>query len=567
MRLFNPKQETFQSLDEHSRQIMLKTIAFFEDKGKKVLKEEDHERRWYSDFLGFLKENRIFYSLLTPTAEGGTDPNTRWDNHRNCAFNEVLAFYSLSHWYAWQVTILGLGPIWMSKNAAVKRKTAQLLKDGGIFGFGLSEKAHGADLYATEMMLTPMPDGSFRADGGKYYIGNGNEAALLSVFGKNSDTDEFVFFPVETRNENYRCIQNLCNSQMYVSEFELTGYPVKSDEVLSSGSDAWDAALNTVNVGKYNLGWASIGISTHAFYEAIKHAANRNLYGKWVTDFPHIQQLLTDAFCRLLSMRLFASRAGDYFRTASLQDRRYLLFNPLVKMKVTTQGEEVVNLLWDVIAARGYEKDTYFEKATRDIRALPKLEGTVHVNMALVVKFLANYLFNPAQFPEIPKVTEPKNDDFLFQQGPARGLGKVRFHDYNLAYDSIDQPNANILKEQIGLLKQFLMMTPPTPEQAKDIDFLLCLGELFSVVAYGQLIIENARIEHIEDDLLDQVFDFMVRDFSRHALTLYSKPSSSEKQMDFCLKMIKKPVVDVDRFKRVWEKHVYPMKDAYEMNP
>ncbi|MBF0475702.1 MAG: hypothetical protein HQK59_07685 [Deltaproteobacteria bacterium] len=38
MRLFNPKQETFQSLDEHSRQIMLKTIAFFEDKGKKALK-------------------------------------------------------------------------------------------------------------------------------------------------------------------------------------------------------------------------------------------------------------------------------------------------------------------------------------------------------------------------------------------------------------------------------------------------------------------------------------------------------------------------------------------------
>ncbi len=43
-----------------------------------------------------------------------------------------------------------------------------------------------------------MPDGTFRADGGKYYIGNGNEAALLSVFGKDSETDEYVFFAVRT---------------------------------------------------------------------------------------------------------------------------------------------------------------------------------------------------------------------------------------------------------------------------------------------------------------------------------------------------------------------------------
>ena len=43
----------------------------------------------------------------------------------------------------------------------------------------------------------------------------------------------------------------------------------------------------------------------------------------------------------------------------------------MVKMKVPTQGEEVVNLIWDVIAARGFEKDVYFEMAARDIRPCP----------------------------------------------------------------------------------------------------------------------------------------------------------------------------------------------------
>ena len=564
--LFHPKNESYEHLDARSREIMQKTVEFFEVKGKAGIKEDDHERRWYADFLEFVKENQVFATLLTPP-EFSDNPDARWDTFRNCVFNEILGFYGLAYWYTWQVTILGLGPLWMSPNAEIKRRTAKLLEEGGIFGFGLSEKAHGADLYSSEMMLTPLGEGQYVADGGKYYIGNGNEAALLSTFGKNSDTDEYVWFAVDPKQEQFDLVKNVVNSQMYVAEYGLSGYPVTEGEVLSTGQAAWDAALNTVNVGKFNLGWASIGICTHAFYEAINHAAHRNLYGKFVTEFPHIQQMFTDAYARLTAMRIFSARSIDYMRSASADDRRYLLFNPMVKMKVTTQGEEVINLLWDIIAARGFEKDMYFEMAARDIRALPKLEGTVHVNMALIVKFMANYLFNPGEFPEIPVRTDGAHDAFLFDQGPTRGLGKIQFHDYMAAYSSVDLPNVNIFKEQIEALKALLMTAPPSKEQTRDIDFLLCLGELMTLVAYGQLIIEKKHMGGISDDLLEQIFDFMVRDFAKFALQLYSKTSSTEAQMEGCLKMIKKPVVDEERFQRVWQREVLALTDTYEMNP
>ncbi len=417
------------------------------------------------------------------------------------------------------------------------------------------------------MSLTPLAENRYVADGGKYYIGNGNEAAMVSTFGKDSETDEYVFFVVDSRHENYECIQNVVAWQGYVAEYALNSYPITDQDILSTGGDAWDSALNTINVGKFNLGWGSIGICTHAFYEAITHAGHRNLYGKWVTDFPHIQQYFVDAYCRLVAMKMFALRASDYMRSASAEDRRYLLYNPMVKMKVTTQGEEVINLLWDVIAARGYEKDTYFEMAAKEIRSLPKLEGTVHVNMALIIKFMANYFFNPDTFPEIPKRDDPVNDDFLFNQGPTRGLGKIRFHDYKIAYDSINLPNVNRFQEQIEVLKEFLSTAAPDKEQGKDIDFLLNLGELFTLVAYGQLIIEKCRMEQVEEDLLDQIFDFMIRDFSKFALQIYSKPGATDAQMALCMKMIRKPVANRERFLNIWENHVYCLKDSYEMNP
>ncbi|MBM3124885.1 MAG: acyl-CoA dehydrogenase [Chloroflexi bacterium] len=563
MLLLNPKNITRFYPDEISRQIMLKTIAFFEGKGKRRIKEDDHKRIWYADFIDFQKNEEIFASLLTPAPYG--EAGARWDTWRNCEFNEILGFYGLAYWYTWQVSILGLGPVWMSPNEALKRKAAQLLREGEVFAFGLSERQHGADIYSTEMTLTPQPDGTYLANGEKYYIGNGNVAPLVSTFGRFADTGEYVFFAADYRHRSYNLIKNVTDSQSYVANFELKDYPVTEGDILHRGQAAWDAALNTVNIGKYNLGWASIGICTHAIYEALQHAANRRLYGMAVTDFPHVRGMFTDAYARLVAMKLFALRAGDYMRAASPDDRRYLLYNPTVKMKVTTQGEEVINLLWDVIAAKGFEKDMYFEMAARDIRALPKLEGTVHVNIALILKFMANYFFMPGEYPPLPTRSEAINDDFLFNQGPAKGLGKIQFHDYNLAYGLYDLPNIRIFKEQIEILKTFLATATPDEAQQKDTDFLLTLGELFTLVVYGQLILENARLYEVDEDTIDQIFDFMVRDFSKYGLQLYGKPSTTSGQMEWCLKMIRKPAVDAARFNRVWLGSVLALKDAYEM--
>ena len=114
MLLLNPKQLTESHPDPALNEILRKTVAFFEAKGKKQLKQDDFDRVWYADFIDFVKRERIFATLLTPSGYGASD--CRWDTSRLSLFNELLGFYGLCYWYVWQVTILGLGPIWMSKN-------------------------------------------------------------------------------------------------------------------------------------------------------------------------------------------------------------------------------------------------------------------------------------------------------------------------------------------------------------------------------------------------------------------------------------------------------------------
>lgn len=567
MLLFNPKKYIRDHGDVPSKEIAEKTIAFFEKKGLAAIKKDDQNSTWHDDFFAFVKENKIFAQLLTPAHGGGAE--SRWDMWRISEFSEILGFCGLSYWYAWQVTILGLGPIWMSSRGDLHKAARLALENGGLFAFGLSEKDHGADIYSTEMTVHPDGPGRWRAQGEKYYIGNGNKAAMVSTFGKFAGTGEYVFFVARPGAKNYVLKKKIVTSGVrpaFVAEYALDQYPVEDKDIISTGEEAWNSALNTVNIGKFQLGFASIGIATHAYYEAIHHASYRRLYNKTVVDFPHVKKIFSEAYARLVAMKLFGLRACDYLRAASSEDRRYLLFNPIVKMKVTGQGEKVVGMLHDIIAAKGFEQDTYFEMAIRDIGMLPKLEGTSHVNMALIIKFMKNYFFAPTAYPKIPRKSDPVDDAYLFRQDSG-GLGEIKFSDYKLAYDQEGESNVLIFKKQLELFKQLLLDAGPTPAQVKNVDFMLANGEIFTLIVYGQLILENSRIYQVKPNLKNQIFAFLIRDFAEAALRMTLHFDLEPAQDRLYMQMLLKPDRDDVGASKLWLEEILPLKDAYKMTP
>lgn len=582
--LFDPNTYDPAEFDAETRRLLRATIDFFEGQGKKRVLDDDLKAQWPADFIDFVKREKVFATFLTPSEFAGGDPRNngaanphkRWDGARNAALAEILGFYGLTYWYTEQVTILGLGPVWQSENKDAKLRAADDLEAGEVMAFGLSERDHGADVYSTDMVLTPageqdLADGIlYRASGEKYYIGNGNVASLVSVFGRRGDVegqDAYVFFAADSRDENYHLIDNVVHMQIYVSTFRLENYPVRAEDILHTGVQAFSAALNTVNVGKFNLCSSSIGMCEHAFYEAITHAQNRILYGNPVTDFGHVRANFVDAYARMIAMKAFSRRAVDYFRSASLEDRRYLLFNPMTKAKVTMEGETVMRALHDVIAAKGYEKNTMFREVAQLIGCLPRLEGTVHVNVGLVLKFMPNYMLNPGEYPDIPTRNDAADDTFFWNQGPTRGAGAIQFADWKPVYQRHSEiPNVGVFYAQAQAFRELLVTAAPDAEQAKDLDFLLNVGHLFSLIGYGQLILEQAELAGLDDDIVDQIFGFQINDFNTYAVALQGKPTSTQAQQEWALGALRKPVPDAERFGRIWER-VKAYDGAYEMAP
>ena len=163
--------------------------------------------------------------------------------------------------------------------------------------------------------------------------------------------------------------------------------------------------------------------------------------------------------------------------------------------------------------------------------------------------------------------TEDPPDTFLFEQGPARGLGSVRFHDWRSAYDAYASvPNVARFREQADALCEFVATVAPDEEQSRDLDLLLAVGQLFALVVHGQLILEQARLTDLDEDVLDELFSVLVRDFSAFAVELHGKDSATVDQQRWALGAVRCPAVDEARSGRVWE-CVEALAGVYEMAP
>ena len=85
-------------------------------------------------------------------------------------------------------------------------------------------------------------------------------------------------------------------------------------------------------------------------------------------------------------------------------------------------------------------------------------------------------------------------------------------------------------------------------------------------MVYGQLVLEQAELTSLDQDLLDEIFDVLVRDFSGHATELHGKAAATDAQSASALATIRRPVAGSERFARVWSQ-VEALSGAYEMQP
>jgi acyl-CoA dehydrogenase len=507
-------------------------VDYFRDKGLAEIKREDREELWYQDWINYQARHGLYAGLLSPRAY--STRGNQFDLLRMTRFAEVIAYFSPAHGYSLQVSFLGLFPILMGSNEALKREAVASLEAGGLFAFAVSERAHGSDLLANEFALQPGGPADWLAGGTKTYIGNANAAGIMTVLARerNADSDAagkrspFVFFALRPHKSpgllKLRKIRTLGIRAAYVGEFEVHDHPVQEADIISRHREAWAAVFGTVDFGKFFLGFGAVGICEHAFAEAHIHLRGRMLYRKPAAAMPHIRDAMAIAFARLVAMKLYAYRALDYLQVASPDDRRYLLFNAVQKARVGTEGVKVLGVLSESVGARGFEADTYIESALREAPMIPALEGSTHINFSLAAQFVAGYFSAPdgpaAPQPASVSLGQAGSDENPYWTAARdRNPKTVRFGPVLAAFEPFRAiPNVGLFVHQVEAFGRFANSASP----ASDVGTQVALGRCLSVVAYGQLIAENCAVVGASPALVAVIFHGLVGDLSAETLGL-----------------------------------------------
>jgi acyl-CoA dehydrogenase len=516
-----------------------KLIEFFDKKGLASIKEEDQRQIWYQDWLSFQAEHKIYASMLSPREFSSMGHEL--DLLKITRFVEVFGYLSPAHGYSFQVTFLGLFSILMGENAALKREAVASLEAGGLMAFGVSEKSHGSDLLANEFAVREISPEKFLAGGKKYYIGNANCASIVSILAHKVDdrhgsaSRRALPVMVAIRPQSARGFANVKKTESlgiraaFVGEFEVTNHEFPKADLIAEGRAAWDCVFGTVTLGKFFLGFGSIGICEHAMAEAAAHLSQRILYGKPVIEMPHIRTMMAQAYARLTGMKLYAYRALDYVQSARETDRRYILFNAVQKAKVSTEGVKVMALMSECMGAKGFESDTYFEMALRDAQLIPGLEGSTHINLATTAQFIPKYFGDPDANLAEPKSlaageTASTENPYLMEARTG-SVNNISFAPFLDAYQPLlSIPNVAIFAKQAGAFASVIRDYTGGFDRAADMEITISLGRCLASIAYGQLICENAKRFAVPPEIISVIFDSLVQDMNASALALASSP-------------------------------------------
>jgi acyl-CoA dehydrogenase len=527
-------------------------IDFFQAKGVAAIKDEDRGEQWYDDWLAYQKQHHLYASVLA--SKDDSDAAADFDLLRFARFIEVFGYFSPAHAYSLQVSYLALFAIRLGTNDAIKREAFAALEAGGLLAFGISEREHGSDLLANEFTVRKTGnDGQLIANGRKYYIGNTNVAAIVAILAGRHDARPGARAAAGMRRSppvlvalrphesggggggggvpGARKIRTLGIRAAFVGDFNVTDQEVSAADIIADGRDAWDAVFGAVTLGRFFLGFGSVGICEHAMREATMHLAGRVLYCQPAIALPHIRSAMARGFARLSAMKLYAFRALDYVAAASEHDRRYLLFTAVQKAKVSTDGVRVMSLISECVGAKGFESDTYIEMALRDIQLIPGLEGSTHLNLKLAAQFVNRYFAGAGKSLVIPRSLSageaaPQENPYLMsaRTGPTN---TIDFPHFLAGYRPLrGVPNVRLFVRQAAAFRRFVRHGAAWRDGGvtADLETTLLIGQCVSCIAYAQLVTEAVATFDTLSPLVSAMFDLVIGDLTAATLALASLP-------------------------------------------
>lgn len=328
--------------------------------------------------------------LGIPEAYGGFGASMKVYNR---VFGEIGATDPALTVYFGAHQSIGIKGIVLFGTEEQKRRWLPRCATGELIGaFCLTEPGSGSDAQAMTTSAVPSEDGShYVLNGTKIWISNAGYAGVFTVFAKvpvvqpdGKTKGRVTAFIVDAHAEGVSLGKLEEKMGIKASDTRTVTFQnvrVPKEDVLGEVGKGFNIALEVLNSGRLGLAAGSARGARRIMQEALKHAAQREQFGRPIGSFEMIQKKIA-----INAAELYALDAG-WMLAAGMVDRGGVDFS-LETAACKVFGSELAfraaNDALQIAGGIGYSKEYPYEQAVRDSRINLIFEGTNEILRALI---------------------------------------------------------------------------------------------------------------------------------------------------------------------------------------
>jgi alkylation response protein AidB-like acyl-CoA dehydrogenase len=362
---------------------------------------------------------------------------------------------------------------------------------GETMAMDLTEPDAGSDLQSVMLKATEQPDGTWRLNGVKRFITNGDgDIALVLARSEAGSKDGRGLSMFIYDKKNGGVTVRRIEDKMGIHGSPTCELVFKNAQAELCGSRRLGLikyVMSLMNGARLGIVAQSVGISESAYREADAYARSREQFGKAIINFPAVAELVANIKAKLDASRTIlyeTTRFVDMYKTYEAISRERPLtpeeraeskhyshyadaLTPLAKGMTTEYANQNAYDCVQVHGGSGFMRDYTCERIYRDARITSIYEGTTQLQVVAAIRHVTTgtYLnlmneYSAQQFSEavaplkakldamkevytqtVEKVTSLKDADYVTFH--ARRLVEMAGHivmGYLLIYDATNAP-------------------------------------------------------------------------------------------------------------------------------
>jgi alkylation response protein AidB-like acyl-CoA dehydrogenase len=313
----------------------------------------------------------------------------------------VIARRDLTVAVAHAKTFLGAVCVWVGGDPEQARRLGESVADGAVVSWALTERDHGSDLLAGEVVAEPLSDGTggYRLSGEKWLINNASRGRFLTVLARTSSEGGargFSVLLVDKWALSYDSFRTLPGPPLHgirgadISGIAFDGAEVPASALVGRAGDGIETVLRSLQLTRTLCASLSLGAADQALGMAVDYCVERHNYGRLLVDLPQTRRQIADSFAEAL---LVEATALVTTRAVHALPGELAVLSAASKFFVPTAVDRLIRRLAQVMGSRSLlagdaHRHGRFQKVQRDHRIVGIFDGSTVVNLqALITHF------------------------------------------------------------------------------------------------------------------------------------------------------------------------------------